>query len=117
MNTVEQGRIGEAIVVTELVKQGYEVYMPVFGNAEVDMIAAKDGQFLKVEVKTTRKPTKSGRYVAKLQSVRPNKTANILKNFDGQRADILAVVTLPTGRVHLLDAKQYDQRTSVTVDG
>lgn len=117
MSTLQDGRTGEAAVALEFVRLGYDVYMPTFGNGQCDMIVLKDGSVSRVEVKSTQSRQASGKYAVQLKSVRPNKTANIINNFDGSRSDILAVHVVPTGRVHLLKSMDFDGRAQVTVEG
>lgn len=117
MNSIKNGRIGEAAVALEFAKMGYDVYMPTFGNGECDMLVLKDGVVSRVEVKSTSSQQKSGRYTVMLKSVRPNKTENVIRKFDGSRSDILAVHVIPTGRVHIFSSKEFDGMNQTTVDG
>lgn len=117
MNTIDTGRIGEAAIINEFVKQGYDIYMPIFGNADFDMVVAKDGVTSRVEVKTSAYEKYPGKYEVQLRSVRPNRTTNVIKKFDGTRSDILAVYLVPTARVVLLNSMDYDGRTTVTLAG
>lgn len=117
MNTIETGRIGEAAIINEFVKQGYDVYMPIFGNADFDMVVAKDSVTSRVEVKTSAYEKTPGKYEVQLRSVRPNRTTNTVKKFDGTKSDILAVYIVPTSRVVLLNSVDYHGRTSVNLEG
>jgi Holliday junction resolvase-like predicted endonuclease len=108
-----QGRMGEAVVASEFTKQGYDVFTPAFGTTGCDMVIVRDSEVKRVEVKTCRNMVNSGRYEVFLTRKRNGKAYR----FDASKSDVLAVCVLPTGRVHLLDANEYDGRRSVTVDG
>lgn len=117
MNTIEKGRQGEALAISYLVSLGYDIFMPIFGNAINDMIVTKDSAVYRVEIKTTDAITPSGKYIAQLRSVRHNNSANTVKKFDSNKSDILIVVVLATKRVHVLDSKNYDGNSTLTVEG
>jgi hypothetical protein len=114
MNTTEQGRIGEAAIVAELVKQGYEVYHPMFGNTSCDLVVIKDSVISRVECKTATTFTGTG-YVASLRQVRYNRSEVVYNKFKAVNSDILAVYIVPLDEVHILNSIDYDDRTSVTL--
>lgn len=113
MGTETQGRLGEAAVASEFIRQGWDVFTPAFGNPSCDMVIVKGLEVKRVEVKTTRRRLKSGNYDVFLTTNRRNGHTK----FNGWNSDILAVYVEPTGRIHLLDSKDYDDRRSVVVEG
>jgi Holliday junction resolvase-like predicted endonuclease len=117
MSTIDQGRQGEAAAAKFFIDNGYDVYMPTFGNAKYDMIVAKDGKTQTVEVKSSKTQTPSGKYQFQLRKIRSNKTANVITNFDSEGIDILALVVLTTGRVHALLACDFDGSGTVALRG
>lgn len=52
MNAMQIGRISEMIVATDLMKQGYDVYLGFY--SQYDMIAVKHEMRYSVEVKTSK---------------------------------------------------------------
>jgi hypothetical protein len=117
MNTIQAGRLGEAAIAAEFVRRGYDVYMPIFGNADFDMIASKDGILSRVEVKCCSYERYPGKYEVQLKSVRPNRTKNTIKVFDGSRSDLLAIYLPPVNKVVILNSADYNGRNSVLVNG
>lgn len=117
MNTIQIGRIGEAAIVSEFVKQGYDIYMPLFGNADFDLVVAKDKALYRVEVKSSGYEKYPGKYEVQLRSVRHNTTETKTKKFDSSRSDLLAIYIIPTDRVVILNSAEYDGRTSLTIEG
>lgn len=115
MNTIQQGRVGEASILAEFVRQGYDVFLPQFGNTNCDMIVVKDGLVYRVECKSTAAQTPSGKYTASLRQIRPNRSGNTVKKFDATKADLLAIYVVPEDRVEILDAKCYHDKSSVAV--
>lgn len=117
MSTIHTGRIGEAAIIAEFVEQGFDIYCPIFGNADFDLVVAREGQVLRVEVKTTAYEKFPNKYEVQLRSVRHNTKTTVTKKFDGKKSDILAIYIIPTKRVVFLDSMQYDGRNSVIMDG
>lgn len=117
MNTLEQGRLGEAAVAKFFVEHGYDVYMPTFGNGKYDMIITKDGKVETVEVKTSNSITTSGKYIFQLRKVRSNRTTSVVTNFESEGIDILAFYFVGTGKVWPGMAEDFDGRGTVTLSG
>lgn len=52
MHTKRLGKIGELRVASELLKLGYDVFLPLTEELPVDLVACKGDKFYKVQVKT-----------------------------------------------------------------
>lgn len=117
MNTIQIGRIGEAAIVSEFVQREYDIYMPIFGNADFDLIVAKDKQLYRVEVKSTSYERYPGKYEVQLKSVRHNTSETKIKKFDGTKSDLLAIYIIPTGTVVILDSMDYHDRCTTLIEG
>ena len=52
MDTISKGRLGYNLLEKELLKQGFEIYVPVLENTKIDCIAIKDNQLIKFQIKT-----------------------------------------------------------------
>lgn len=115
MVSIDKGKLGEANVAAHFTTLGYDVFLPVFSYPECDMIIAKDGIFKKVEVKTTSSTTKGGNFLVSLRRIRNNSRHYTIHKYDGSCADILAVYIMPERRVVLLESKDFNGRTAVTI--
>jgi PD-(D/E)XK endonuclease len=51
MNTTEKGNIGEAFVIQEALKKGYQISIPFSHNSRYDLVLEKNDALLKVQVK------------------------------------------------------------------
>lgn len=102
-------------MLAHFVRFGYEVYLPVFGNGPVDLIAYRDGVYLKVEVKSTSY-RKGISYEVQLRSVRHNSNEIKSRKFSSTGVDVLAVYIVPEDRVVTLKASKFEGRTSVMIN-
>lgn len=57
------GNLAEAKVIAVLIEQGFDVFRSLSGKANVDLIALKDGQMCRVEVKGTAQEMVRGAHV------------------------------------------------------
>ena len=51
MRTTRKGKVAEHRFVSELLKKGYQVFLPVDDGTPIDMIAERDGEQLRIQVK------------------------------------------------------------------
>lgn len=113
---MKSGTIGEVTVLLEFIKQGYEVYKPFTENTEYDLIVAKDGKIMTVEIKSTKtNKNKHGSYKIQLKKVRSNKSSNKITNFDNSKIDILAVHIEKEDTVLIFDAKTILAKTELSI--
>jgi hypothetical protein len=79
MNSCTAGSIGELVVAADLLSLGFQVFRNVTPRG-IDLVAYRDGQFLKIEVKTVAKARPracgiSGRIARSSPRIRPARAA------------------------------------------
>lgn len=52
MDTISKGRLGYNLLEKELLKQEFEIYVPVLENTKIDCIAIKNNQLIRFQIKT-----------------------------------------------------------------
>lgn len=116
MTSSEIGYIGEMQVLAYFTKQGWTVFIDTSGKCAIDLILYKDGEIKTVQVKTctSRTPYNTGWNVS-LKSVRSNKLANNIKNFDNTAQDILAVYLPSIDRVVCYDSINITQKSALVI--
>lgn len=114
MNTTDQGRLGEAKVSAYLVEQGWYVFVDISGKCPVDLIAWKDGETKRIQVKSTSYQ-QYGSWTAQIKSVRPNRTGNGIKQYDNAVSDWLAVYIVPEDKVVILESSEITAKNSLAV--
>lgn len=110
------GALGEHKAKEHYLRRGYEIYSPEIGRSTCDFIAVKDGEVLRVEVKSTRNESPSGNYVVKLDHSYSNYTQRTVRTkFDSTKSDRLVCYVEPTERIHIFNSVDYEGRSTVTV--
>jgi len=82
MNTKQIGQIAEQSAITELVKLGAIVSIPVGDYARYDLLVDFRGKLYKAQVKTGR--LRDGTIVFSKQSIRSNTTETFVQQYDEQ---------------------------------
>jgi hypothetical protein len=92
MNPRQQGDLGEASAIEWLTRWGAGVYFPLFHSPDIDLIAEKDGQLHRVQVKTCTCRYKERWYVS-VSTKGGNQSWNgVVKKLDSSRCDYLFVL-------------------------
>lgn len=112
----QQGDLGEARAVYELVKLGYMLSKPMHVHLPYDFIAEKDDILYRVQVKTSghmlRKTTQV--YQVQLCSTGGNRLVNTRTHFDSTKIDLLFVMTTDD-RCWLIPANNITSKTVINV--
>lgn len=110
MDRKTKGRLAEAKVISYLIENEYEVYVPFSNNSKYDVIAIKDGVVKKISVKFTSVKKNSETWEIEMRQIfRGNGKININK-FDNTQYDLVAVYIGPKDKVVLVDATKAKKR-------
>ena len=113
---MNNGILGESRAITELIKQGYEIFTQFSGKAPFDFVAYLDGECKRVEVKSTSRRTKYDTgWEVQLKKVRPNSSRNVITNFDNTSCDILCVYIVPLDIVVVYNSSDIKAKTSMAI--
>lgn len=116
MDRKTKGRLAEAKVITYLIENGHEVYLPFSNNSKYDLICYKDGAIKRVSVKFTSVKKKSGTWKVEMRQIfRGNKIINVNK-FDSKEYDLIAVYIGPKDKVILVNADKATTLALYTKD-
>lgn len=108
------GILGETKVISFLIENGFDVFFPYGGKTTFDLVAHREGELFRIEVKTTEAEAATGWYV-KIKKSRHNKNINIEKHFKPSQCDFLAVYIKPKDKVVLIDVEEICTKTYLTV--
>lgn len=112
----QQGDLGEARAVYELVKLGYALSKPLHVHLPYDFIAEKDNKLYRVQVKTSRLVLRKSTQVYQVQlcSTGGNRLVNTRTHFDPTKIDLLFVMTADD-RCWLIPAANIKSKNNINV--
>lgn len=109
MNTTDLGRIGEAKVIARLTELGWYPFVDVSGKCSIDLIALRNGEIRRIQVKSCQSSNNGGTWQIQLKSVRPNRTGNVIKFLDITQVDCIAIY------LHDIDAVVFVRTSDMDV--
>lgn len=113
MNTVTQGSVGLGLAISYFVSKGLIVSLPLNDNQSYDLIVDING-LKKVQVKTTS-VERNGFYRCQIKKVRPNRTNNVITNFDPTESDFIFILT-ESGDKYCIPSNEITVKTEITLD-
>ena len=112
----KQGDLGEVSAIEWLTAQGYDIYLPLGHSPDIDVIAIRDVELLRVQVKTTTRRFNE-RWSAMICTRGGNQSWNgLVKHFSPLRCDSL-FVHVGDGRRWFIPAAAVEGRTAVNLGG
>ena len=115
-NPRKQGDIGEADAISWLTRAGFDVWIPLGTNPNVDLIAERDDELLRVQVKTCTCRVKE-RWSVALCTRGGNQSWNgIVKRFSATRCDFVFVLAGDMRR-WFIPARAIDATTGIQLGG
>lgn len=114
-NKTKNGNLGELRVAFELTRMDYEVYTGFGGKTSCDLIVIKDGLIQTVQIKSTSYQKKPGSWYIMLQTVRSNKTKNVISKYVSSDFDILAIYIVPEDRVILYKSEKITVTSALSI--
>ncbi len=90
ITTGTMGAIGELRVAAELLSKGYEVFRAVSPACSCDLAVLKNGQLLRIEVRTAPARPTNSRVLA---------VTGIVNNVDKTKSDIAAIISRDGGKI------------------
>ena len=111
-----QGDLGELSAMQWLVWQGYSLYLPVGHSPDVDLIAERDGELLRVQVKTST-VYRGGRWEVTIATRGGNQSwSGLVKRFSPRRCDRLFVL-VADGRRWFIPARDVAATSGLRLGG
>jgi hypothetical protein len=115
-NPRRQGDIGEMSAVEWLTRTGYGVWIPLGHSPDIDLIAQRDGKFLRVQVKTST-ALRSGRYEVSVATKGGNRSwSGRVKTLEADHYDFLFVL-VGDGRKWFIPASTVGGGTMILLGG
>jgi Holliday junction resolvase-like predicted endonuclease len=114
-NPRKQGDLGELAAMEWLGRKGYNVWVPLFHSRDVDLIATRETEVLRVQVKTSTRLTQYGAYQVMVCTRGGNQSWNgVAKEFDAAAVDYLFVL-VADGRRWFIPATAITAKSAICV--
>jgi Holliday junction resolvase-like predicted endonuclease len=115
-NPRRQGDIGEATAIEWLVRNGYGVWLPVGHSPDVDLIAQRGDELIRVQVKTSACRRQRG-FRVQLSTRGGNQSwSGTVKCFSAERCDFLFIL-VGGGRKWFIPAHAVEGTTGISLGG
>jgi hypothetical protein len=110
------GSLGEISAIKRLIAEHWDVFIPITGKTEFDIIAyRKDLGVKTIQVKSCTQKSSSGAYIVEIKSVRSNKTENTIYKFDNTLQDILAIYIVELDSIVFLTSSSIKTTSKLTI--
>ena len=98
-----------------LLLDGWHVFTCSSGKAPCDLVAIRDSEVVRIEVKGCATPKPHGGYPVSLRSVRSNRSGTIVRRLDTRSSDVVAVFLLAADLVCFFRTSDLAGRNSLTI--
>lgn len=112
----EQGDLGEISAIEWLTRRGAHVFVPIGHSPDIDLVAAVDGQLMRIEVKTSRSRIRHCWRVSLSTKGGNQSWGGVTKVFDPERCDYL-FVHVDDGRRWFIPTSALGGSTSIHLGG
>ncbi len=109
------GAVAEVRVTAWLLNEGWDVFTSVTGKSRFDLIAARDGLVLRVEVKSASTRTPNGGFPVSLRAIRSNRSGNHVRYLSPTDSDVVAIYLHPIETVCFFPTASLDGRNAITL--
>lgn len=112
-----QGLIGLGTAIDWFTRNGYFVAIPLNDSQPWDLIVEdEEGSLSRVQVKTTTRRARSGRFVVMLETAGGNQSFHTRKPFDKSKSDLLFVLT-DDGAVYIIPCQEIAATRGIVLSG
>ncbi len=108
--TKEIGLIGEQVLITEFVKHGIPVLVPIGDNLPYDMVIESDGTFFKIQVKTTEF-IKDGKMIFETNITNPFKKT--IRKYSRDEVDMFGLFCVENSYIGLMPISECTSKETV----
>lgn len=114
MDTITKGRLGYNLLEKELLKRDYEIYVPLLENTKIDCIACKNGQLIKIQIKTIQKD--NGYKKLPVRKINHNQGKYKIFNYTSDEIDYFVGVDIDTEDLYIVPIDFIERyKSSVSV--
>jgi hypothetical protein len=113
-HTKNKGDLGVLCAQVDLCKQGYDVLVPLTEHAPFDLVAYKNGQFLRVQVKY--RAASKGKITIPLETYWADKSGTHRRQYDTESIDLFCVYCPDTEECYYFSTDGINQSITLRID-
>ena len=114
-HTKEKGDLGVLKAQVDLFEQGYLILQPVTEHAPFDLVAYRDGEFKRVQVKY-KSLDKTGALTVHFRSSWADKNGTHLRAVNKDQIDLYCIYCPNTNECYYFDPKNFDKSVTLRVE-
>jgi len=114
-HTKEKGDLGVLKAQLDLFEQGYLVMHPLTEHASFDLVAYRDGRFLRVQVKY-KSVDRTGSITVHFRSSWADKNGTHMRPVNKDEIDLYCIYCPDTDECYYLDPKEYNRSVTLRVE-
>ena len=113
-HTKDKGDLGVLKAQIDLFEQGFTIFVPLTEHCPFDLVAYKDGEFRRVQVKY-RSVDRFGKFLVKFSSSWADRNGTHTSLIDKKEVDIYCIYCPDTDECYYLRPEKYGSNTSLRV--
>ena len=113
-HTKDKGDVGVAHAIADLADQGFVVLTALSEHAPFDLVAYRDGRFVRVQVKYRTLSTK-GALEVQFRSTWSDARGTYVRPLDKSDVDVVCIYCPETGSCYYVDPRQFAKSVSLRV--
>ena len=112
--TIEKGYLGDLLVQTQFLKNGYNLFKPVLENGKVDLIVEKNNNYFKIQIKTVQ--IENNKKIIPLRKISHNMGEYKIKLYTKDDIDFFIGADIETNDLYILPisfSSKYNRSVSI----
>lgn len=112
MDTIQKGRLGYNIFEKELLKRGWDIYIPLLENTKIDCIISKNNYLIKTQIKVLSFDKRDNRKHLPVRKISHNQGQYKIHHYTSAEIDFFIGVDVETEDIYILPIDFVSKYTS-----
>ena len=113
-HTKDKGDLGVLKAQVDLAEQGFAIFIPLTEHAPFDLVAYRDKEFLRIQVKY-RSIDKHGTISAQFRSTWNDRNGTHYKDIDKNEVDIFCIYCPETNECYYINPKEFNKSVQLRI--
>ena len=102
MDTISKGRLGYNLLEKQLLKRGFEIYVPLLENTKIDCIVSKNNYLIKMQIKTIQFDKRDNRKNLPVRKISHNQGEYKIHHYTSNEIDYFIGVDTETEDIYIV---------------